>query len=56
METEAVVVGVNAPVRRGTGERNHAKDHTILSCAAKIAVLSSERTYTFEMEKSSVKL
>ena len=40
MATGADVVGFNALVRRGTRERNSAKDHTILSCAANNAVLS----------------
>ena len=56
MATGADVFGVNVRVRRGTGERNCAKDHTILSCAEKIAVLSLEKTCTFAMETSPVKL
>ena len=56
METGPDVVGVNARVRRGTGERNRAKYHTILSCAAKSAVLYSEKTCTFAMETSLVNL
>ena len=56
MATGSDVVGVNARERRGNGERNRAKDHTIRSCAANSAVLSSESTCTFGMETSPIKL
>ena len=56
MATETDVVGVNARIRRGNGERNRAKYHTIRSCAANSAVLSSENICTFAMETSPVKL
>ena len=56
METGADFVGVSARARRGNGERNCSKYHTVLSCTAMSAVLSSESTCTFAMETSPVKL